>query len=941
MSVRRRLLAAFIGGSAIAAVTGLLVSGPATAAPATTAATASSASTILQSFNPGDIISDAVMYNSSSMTVAQIQSFLNSQQPSCASGYTCLKNYRANSQTMAANLMCGTYAGASNESAATIVYKVAKACRINPQVLLVTMQKEQGLVTGVDLSWYPNAYRSATGLGCPDDAPCDPAKYGFFNQVYGAGYWLIRYTTPPGTTGPGWSDFDRYPVGKTSSILYNPDPTCGSRSVKIANKATESLYVYTPYTPNAAALAAGYGAGDDCSAYGNRNFFLYFTQWFGSTHLTVTGAISTYWNAHGGASGALGAATANAVTSTANGGGTFQTFQHGTVYSSKAGTFAITGAVLTEYNRRGGVSGSLQWPTADQRTLTANGGGVVQQFGSGEIDSSPAGTFAVRGQLLVAYQGLGSAAGSLGWPTDGASTLGTGWVQHFTKGTDYFQDATGGFGVPASLDAGYVARKGPTGPLGWPVKSSASRTAAGIVGTVQSFQSGDMYSSKVGTAAVLGAVRSVFTASADTFDSLGWPTADATTSTAGGGGTVQVFSGGRLYIPNGQPAVAVTGAILTRYIARGEESGFMGWPTSQQLQVAAHGTTMAVQTFANGAAYLSGGSVTTVTGVIYARYTALGGPAGAIGWATGPAVSRSAAGGGWVQPFTGGTIYYSSTSQQAWPVTGSMLVLYQKRGEAGGAFGWPAGSAASVTAHGSTRTYQAFGTGSFTQSGSTITTVNGGLYRAYAAAGGPTGDVGWVTGGAHQTSLGGGGWTQTFSGATIFYCSKTGKAYPVAGAVLHLYTQRGTAGSSLGWPTAAAAPLVADGVTGTTQTFQGGSVYVDGTTANSVTGQLYVKYVADQAAAGPLGWVADIARHTSAAGGGWTQRFAHGELFYSTVSNRSSPVSGAILTAYLARSGPAGGLGWPIEDPQVSGTTTTQRFQHGTVTDANGTVTVH
>jgi hypothetical protein len=51
--------------------------------------------------------------------------------------------------------------------------------------------------------------------------------------------------------------------------------------VFIENQATANLYIYTPYTPNSAALAAGYGSAP-CGAYGNRNFFLYFSDWFGS-----------------------------------------------------------------------------------------------------------------------------------------------------------------------------------------------------------------------------------------------------------------------------------------------------------------------------------------------------------------------------------------------------------------------------------------------------------------------------------------------------------------------------------------------------------------------------------------------------------------------------------------------------------------------------------
>ncbi|MBQ3320879.1 S-layer homology domain-containing protein, partial [Candidatus Saccharibacteria bacterium] len=66
-------------------------------------------------------------------------------------------------------------------------------------------------------------------------------------------------------------------------IQYNPDSSCGGSTVYIENLATSSLYRYTPYQPNASSLAAGYGTGNSCSAYGNRNFYLYFNDWFGDS----------------------------------------------------------------------------------------------------------------------------------------------------------------------------------------------------------------------------------------------------------------------------------------------------------------------------------------------------------------------------------------------------------------------------------------------------------------------------------------------------------------------------------------------------------------------------------------------------------------------------------------------------------------------------------
>ncbi|TAL43643.1 MAG: peptidoglycan-binding protein, partial [Salinibacterium sp.] len=212
----------------------------------------------------------------------------NLKVPSCASGYTCLKSYRQTTRSIAADPMCAAYTGAENETAATIIYRVAQSCGISPKVILVMLQKEQGLITSTAPSSYK--YRSAMGAGCPDTAACDSAYYGFFNQVRYGAYLLKRYTQPVGT-GPGTAWTSRYdlskPVGQISQILYHPNTACGTKSVLIANQATHSLYLYTPYTPNAAALAAGYGIGNSCSAYGNRNFFQYYTDWFGSTHAPI------------------------------------------------------------------------------------------------------------------------------------------------------------------------------------------------------------------------------------------------------------------------------------------------------------------------------------------------------------------------------------------------------------------------------------------------------------------------------------------------------------------------------------------------------------------------------------------------------------------------------------------------------------------------------
>ncbi|GAA4187736.1 hypothetical protein GCM10022219_00960 [Microbacterium oryzae] len=227
----------------------------------------------LSGFDAGNLISDAAMYTSGTMTAAQIQSFITGKAPKCDRGYTCLKDFAQRTATKKADAYCTqTYQGASRESAGTIISKVSRACGVSEKVLLVMLQKEQGLVT----HHWPSDWRYdiAMGYACPDGAACDERYFGFQNQVYMAAHQLQRYSKD--------SFFNWYPVGKTSQVRWHPDASCGSGPVRIQNKATAALYYYTPYQPNRASLAAGYAASNDrCASYGNRNFYNYYTDWFG------------------------------------------------------------------------------------------------------------------------------------------------------------------------------------------------------------------------------------------------------------------------------------------------------------------------------------------------------------------------------------------------------------------------------------------------------------------------------------------------------------------------------------------------------------------------------------------------------------------------------------------------------------------------------------
>jgi hypothetical protein len=237
-------------------------------------------------WDPGYIISDEQFYDSGSMTEAQIQAFLDLKVPTCETWKTlgphdpivCLKDYRMTTLSFAADAFCpGGYVGATNERASSIIYKVARSCGINPKVLLVTLEKETSLVTHK----YPSTWRydRAMGYGCSDTAPCIETYGGLQKQLFLAAKQFQRYKATPANYN--------YRAGQDNNIYFYPPnskPYCGYSKVFIRNVATASLYNYTPYQPNSAALSNMYGTGDDCSSYGNRNFFRLFTDWFGSTY---------------------------------------------------------------------------------------------------------------------------------------------------------------------------------------------------------------------------------------------------------------------------------------------------------------------------------------------------------------------------------------------------------------------------------------------------------------------------------------------------------------------------------------------------------------------------------------------------------------------------------------------------------------------------------
>ncbi|MEO6109545.1 MAG: hypothetical protein ABIP50_00855 [Candidatus Saccharimonadales bacterium] len=272
-------------------------------------------------WDAGNIIDDTIFTDTSRLTVSQIQDFLNSQMPSCDTNgtstselgggtraqygathgnpapFTCLKDYyEVPKLTPGPDVPASNYGGVAipsgAKSAAQMISDASQKYNISPAVLLVKLGTESAGPLNSDPWPFKKQYNYAMGAHCPDSGPggsanCDPNYSGFSIQISEAASLIRGYLD---NMDQSWWTYKKpYQV---NTILWNVSQTnCGSSGVYIQNKATAALYTYTPYQPNQAALANLYGTGDGCSAYGNRNFWRVYSDWFGSTKGTI---IRTY-----------------------------------------------------------------------------------------------------------------------------------------------------------------------------------------------------------------------------------------------------------------------------------------------------------------------------------------------------------------------------------------------------------------------------------------------------------------------------------------------------------------------------------------------------------------------------------------------------------------------------------------------------------------------
>ncbi|MCZ2806481.1 hypothetical protein O2W18_15330 [Modestobacter sp. VKM Ac-2983] len=849
-------------------------------------------------FDPGNIISDAMFFDHSALTAQQTQDFIAAKGANCrasSAGVPCLKDYRENTFTRAPDGICdGWYHGAAGESAGMIIWKVGQACHLSPKALLVLLQKEQALVTATGSGLTARRYQIAAGMGCPDTAACDTQYYGFYNQVYSAARQYQRYATYPRNYA--------YRAGLTNTIYWSPTASCGTSQVYIANQATAGLYNYTPYRPNSAALRAGYGIGDSCSAYGNRNFFLYFSDWFGSTQSPGGDAIIAAYADRGGASGPLGPWVTWVICGLP-GGGCGQVFQNATLYWSPAsGAHAVKEPYLSAWGRQR-EGGPLGYPTSEE-ICGLKDGGCGQIFQGGRIYSTwSTGTHAVRGAIESAWIAQGWEAGPLGYPTTDLSCgmKEDGCGQTFQGGVMYASPGTGAHALSGEVRQVWSAQGYENGPLGYPISGYACGMAQGGCG--QAFQGGRIYSTwSTGTRILSGPIQTAWTAQGWENGPLGYPRSDQVCGLADGG-CRQEFQGGAIYSSPTAGAFPTSGTIAAAWQAAGGEDGPLGYPVTGVI--CGMKESGCGQVFEDGRVYSTPATgAHAITGTMHRAWVAQGYEVGKLGYPTGAAVC-GLAGGGCEQQFQGGTLYSHPTAGTN-AVSGVIATAWAAAGGEGGGLGYPiTGLICGMKESGCGQVFQ--GGRIYSTPGTGAHAMTGVLHAAWMAQGYEVGKLGYPTGAA-DCGLAGGGCEQQFQGGTL-YTHLTAGNHTVSGAIATAWQAAGGEGGPLGYPTTGLICGLKNGGCG--QVFQGGRVYdTPATGARALSGPIHTTWVAQGWETGPLGYATGD-QVCGLADGGCRQQFQGGTLYTSPASGTFPVVPGAVGTAWTEAGAEGSPLGYP------------------------------
>jgi len=249
-------------------------------------------------YNGARLIDDQVFLNYKSMSMDEIQKFLESRNSGLASKkqfFNCAQ-YGVDSIE---NKLYQTLGAPCNQLAdpSKFIYYASQIYGINPQVIIATLQKEQSLITSPNPSdWQIN---QAMGYKCPDNGGCSSNSSFFYQIDNGATVLRLNYERSNKNTS-WWPTISGYNCGQrnpSTFSYYRPslypkqyvdfydDNNVLYRTYYIENASTTSLYCYTPHAYNNPRGEFGLAPFGSTGQYysGSYNFVLFFEKWFGST----------------------------------------------------------------------------------------------------------------------------------------------------------------------------------------------------------------------------------------------------------------------------------------------------------------------------------------------------------------------------------------------------------------------------------------------------------------------------------------------------------------------------------------------------------------------------------------------------------------------------------------------------------------------------------
>lgn len=881
----------------------VLASGVITVTSAPTPASAVSAA----EFIPGYIISDELFYDNDALTASQIQYFLDSKIGTCTNGQ-CLNvaviSYPGRAREVSSktgNLICEAIP-AGTVSAAELIYRAQVACGVSAKVILVTLQKEQGLVTSSAPS--DSRLRWAMGMACPDTAACDTAFAGLGTQIAAGTRQLKAYKAAAFARQPG-----------THTIGYHPNAACGSTSIVIRNYATAALYNYTPYQPNAAALANLRSTGDSCSSYGNRNFWVYYNDWFGSSvSSSAADAITGMHLVLGGAGGPLGAVVESPACGTAT--SCLWVYEHGAIsWTSQGGPVAVSGAIGAAWLTHREAFGRPLYP--ESVITDPHGNGTAQQFARGWVHAGPAGAFWSPTALMTTYSAAGWLRGALGWPTSEFTCGGQAsvCVQWFAGGAITGPAAGPMSVVRADLASAYLAAGGTGGELGFPLLAAQQVTDPNGNGVAWKLESGWIHASSRGAFSSSSAMMAEYSKRGWLRGPLGWPIAEQTCEIDG---CDQQFAGGTIHIS--AEAAMTNAAIAAVWRATGGAAGELGMPLGSPQAVTDKNGDGVAQRFERGWIHSSVAGVFASPSSVMAEYSRQGWVRGWLGWPAGACLGTPC-----TQEFAGGTIAAAlDGTARSMPAVSQpeIRALYDSLGGVTGSLGAPLLPAQAVVDPHGNGFAQKFEKGWVHSSSAGTFATSNALMSAYSSHGWLRGPLGWPTEAETCTPAGCG---QRFAGG-LLYAPIGAPAFLAADVtnpqIKALHDSLGGSAGSLGYAIQAAQSIQDPQGDGFAQRFEHGWIHSSARGTYSSPSVVMAAYSAAGWLRGPLGWPISEPLCGGSAGA-CVQSFAGGVI--SATSTSGGVLPAAIATAYAGSGGPEGPWGYPllgsqtISDPNGNG----------------------